>query len=179
MVSGKESKLFITLVLLLAVPAVSVASTSNDYTNFTSMIDAGIFYSPAVLIESLYAGSEIFHPHTAVFMFSIGLLCISFIIDLRLFPSTLKDRLCPNQAGFYSNQQFTPNIPQQYLPEKLLLNKFQQELNINSIPNIIKSHFSSLFKPALIYVAPRAEQKITFSPGFIFVRLPRGPPNLT
>ena len=57
-------------------------------------------------------------------------------------------------------------------------NKHQQKLN-KIVSESIKSHFSPSLFLALIFVAPRAEQTTSFSPGFIFVRLARGPPNHT
>ena len=44
------------------------------------------------------------------------------------------------------------------------------------VPQFTILHFSLLLNTALIYIALRAKQKMSFSPGFIFVRLARGPP---
>jgi hypothetical protein len=57
--------------------------------------------------------------------------------------------------------------------------KHQQEHITIEVPQLPITHFSSLPHPALIRTAPRAKQNLSFSPGFIFVRLARGPPNLT
>ena len=64
------------------------------------------------------------------------------------------------------------------LPQISTHNKHQEKLT-KIVSQSIKSHFSPSLYLALIFVAPRAEQKTSFSPGFIFVRLARGPPNHT
>ncbi len=80
--------------------------------------------------------------------------------------------LLHNLAGIPDKRIFLPHISKR--------TKLLQERNKTAVPQSTIKHFSSLLlHPALIRMAPRAEQKISFSPGFIFVRLARGPPNLT
>jgi hypothetical protein len=87
--------------------------------------------------------------------------------------STRYINLLHNLAGIPDKRLFLPNINKR---TKLL----QQERNKIAVPQSNIKHFSSLLlHPALIRMAPRAEQNFSFSPGFIFVRLARGPPNLT
>ncbi len=188
---------------------------------FMSLIAA----TPAAFMESQSAGTEILHPQAAVFMVLIGFLCISLVIDRRLWPATITAPLCPGQIGFHSIPQFASKISKKYirrkslpktaclfrledscslrsdiestqyinllhhlpgipddrlfLPHISMRDKHQQEHNTNEVPQFTITHFSSLPHPALIRMAPRAEQNLSFSPGFIFVRLARGPPNLT
>jgi hypothetical protein len=181
---------------------------------------------PAAFMQSQSAGTEILHPHTAIFMILIGLLCLSLVIDRRLRLATLTTPLYLSQRGFHSIPQSASKMSEKYLRRKTLAKtdclfrlegfrrlrsdiegtqyinllhnlagipnkriflphiskrtKLQQERNTNAVPQSPIKHFSSLLlHPALIRMAPRAEKKISFSPGFIFVRLARGPPNLT
>lgn len=77
----------------------------------------------------------------------------------------------PNSAGLLNEQLSLENID--------ILDKYQQEPDKEVFPKFTITHFSPLSLPALIRMAPRAEQNLSFSPGFIFVQLARGPPKPT
>jgi hypothetical protein len=76
-----------------------------------------------------------------------------------------------NSAGLQNEQLSLENID--------ILDKYQQEPNKEVVPKFTITHFSPLSLPALIRMAPRAEQNLSFSPGFISVQLARGPPKPT
>jgi hypothetical protein len=175
-------------------------------------------------MQSQYAGTEILYPHATVFIVLIGFLCISLVIDRRLWLETLTAPLSPGQMRFHPIPQFASRISKKsikrkslpstdclfpledschlrsdiestqytnllhhlagipddrlFFPHISMRDKHQPERNTNEVPQLTKTHFSSLPHKALIQMAPRAEQNLSFSPGFIFVRLARGPPNL-
>ncbi len=188
MVSGKNSIFLIAFVLLIMATAVSAALTISLYNNNLT--------------------TNILHPQTTVLIVLIGFLYISFVINRRLRSVSLTAPLSPDRMQLHSIPAFDLEISKKYNwrkssartprlfdsndscrlhsdDEKLSLShisirdKYQQERNTKEVPQLIITHFSPLLNPALIRVAPRAELKLSFSPGFIFVRLPRGPPNPT
>ena len=85
--------------------------------------------------------------------------------------STRYTNLLHHLAGIPHDRLFLPHISMQ--------DKHQQERDTNEVPQLTLTHFSPLPHKALIPMAPRAKLNLSFSPGFIFVRLARGPPNLT
>ncbi len=166
MVPGKNSIFLITFVSLIAITG-------------------------AAFIQSQSAGTETLHTHTVVFLL-MGLLCVSLVIDYKLWLVTMTAPICPEEIRFHSFPQIESTPNNNFIhhlagisDEKLSLqhkskhNEHQQECNTNEIPQIPITHFSSLPHPALISKAPRAELNLSFSPGFIFVRLARGPPKPT
>jgi hypothetical protein len=250
-VSGKNSIFLIILVSLITAAAVSAAPTitcssytktvpaSNTniidlsetykiaeiYNTFVTAIGSEILNTPAAFTVSQFAGTEIIHPHAAVFIVLIGFLFVSLAIDRRLCLATLTAQLKPTAMRYHFITQFAPKIPGKnirrksppgenrlfhledfsrsicdvnstpyinllhnlagipddrlFLPNITLCHKNQQEQNTNKVPRLsIITHFSPLLHPALIRMAPRAEQNFSFSPGFIFVRLARGPPKM-
>lgn len=251
MVSGKNSVFLITLVSLITSTAVSAAPTiicnnftktfpaSNTnildiseksniielYNSAITAIGSEILNTPTAFAVSQFVGTEIIHPHAAVFIVLIGFLCISLVIDRRLFLATLTVPLTPDPMRYHSIPQFVPKIPgknirrkslpktdrlfnredfrhspsdiestryikllhhlagipdqKTFLPHLNIHNKKQKERNTRQVPRLFITHFSPLLHPALIRMAPRAEQNFSFSPGFIFVRLARGPPKPT
>ena len=165
MVSGKNSIFLITFVSLIAITG-------------------------AAFIQSQSADTETLYPHTVVFL-AIGFLCVSLVIDYRLELITMTAPISSGQIRFHSipqiestrNNNFihhSAGIPDDrtFLSQISKNNEHQQECNKKKVPQIPITHFSSLPYPALISMAPRAELNLSFSPGFIFVRLARGPPNL-
>jgi hypothetical protein len=178
-VSGKESTYLTALVLLVAVSSVSTASAGSYEQGLGAMGEVEFLRPSAVLIDSLHAGTETLHPHGAVFVVSIGLLCISFLVDCRIVSSALQSRLRPGQGTFNLRGKFALYKNPEFVRQEQPLRRFRQKYIRNRIPEFTELHFSSFSTQALIYVAPRAEQKVSFSPGFIFVRLARGPPIFT
>ena len=163
-------------------------------TIFVSLIAAmGIVYLnlPTAFIELQSASTDILHPQVTIFIVLIGFLFISLVIDRKLWLATMTAPIRPGQMRFHPTPQLesTQNINLLYLAgipdEKLPLPHInihdhnQQEGKIKVIPQLTITHFSPLLYQALIHMAPRAEQNFSFSPGFIFVLMARGPPNLT
>jgi hypothetical protein len=159
------------------------------YNSTMAAIGTEFLNSPAAAFtESLSAGTRTLHPHAAFFMVSIGLLYVLLIIDRRLWLATLTAPLQPGQSGFHSIPQLAgiPTGTITFLPNISMHDKSRQKHNIqhairitNAVLKFAIKHFSSLPKPALICMALSYEQNKSFSPEFIFVRLARGPPNLT
>jgi hypothetical protein len=168
-----------------------VVSGKNNIFLITFFVSL-IAITGAAFIQSQSVGTDSLHPQATVFIVLTGFLFISLMIDRRLGLANMTAQICPGQMRFHSLPQIesTRNINLLHnlagIPdEKLSLqqnskhNEHQQERNTNKVPQLPITHFSSLPHPALIPMAPRAEQNLSFSPGFIFVRLARGPPNLT
>ena len=210
---GKKRIFLIIFVSLIAVTAVSAASTITYCNNFTvaspvpnthileipginniteihnfaiAAIDTDILIPPAEFTNSSSAGVGSFPPHATVFIVLTGFLCVSLVIDRKLWLATLTAPLQPGQSGFHSMPQLT-GIPAERItfPSYISMHdKIRQRHNIqyairitNAVLKFAIKHFSSLRKPALIRMALSYEQNKSFSPAFIFVRLARGPPN--
>ncbi len=139
------------------------------------------------LIAATAVSAGTFHPHAMVFIVLTGFLCVSLVIDRRLWLATLTPPLKPGQSGFHSTPQLA-GIPAGTItfPSYISMHdKIRQKHNIqhairitNAVLKFAITHFSSSLNPALICMALSYEQNKSFSPEFIFVRLARGPPNL-
>lgn len=168
-----------------------IHGTSNIteiYNSALAAVGTEILFPPAECTGSLSASTRTFHPHTTVFIVLTGFLCASLIIDRKLWLATLTAPLRPGQSGFHSIPQLAgiPTGTITFPPYISMHDKIRQIRNTQhaiSITNAVLkfgiTHFSSSLTPALISMAPRAEQNMSFSPEFIFVRLARGPPILT
>ena len=159
---------------LIAVTAVSAAQTITYSDNFTGILPS--------------AGAGTFHPNATVFIVLTGFLCVSLVIDRKLWLATLTAPLRTGQSGFHSIPQLA-GIPAGKItfPYHISMHdKIRQKYNIQHAINITNAvlkftikHFSSLHKPALICcMALSYKLNKSFSPVFIFVRLARGPPIL-
>ena len=162
---------------------------------FTSLIVAiGIvnLNLPKAFIEFQSAGIMTLHPQATVLVILIGFLFFSLVIDHRAWSATKTAPICPCQTHFYSIPQIesTRNInllhhlagiPDEKLPLSHIAigDKHPQERNKKQVPQLTITHFSPLPHKALIQMASRAKQNFSFSPGFLFVLLARGPPNPT
>jgi hypothetical protein len=121
-----------------------------------------------------------------VFIVLTGFLCLSLIIYRKLWLASLAAPQWSSQSGFHSIPQLA-GIPAGTITfPSSMHDKIRQKHNIqhaihitNAVLKFAITHFSSLHKPALICMALSYEQNQSFSPAFIFVRLARGPPNLT
>jgi hypothetical protein len=210
--TGKNSVFLIVFVSLIAATAVSAAPTITYCDNLTAAspssnghildisktnktnelyntalaaIDTEILIPPAELTNSPSAGAGTFHPNATVFIVLTGFLCVSLVIDRRLWLVTLTAPLRAGQSGFHSIPQLA-GIPagKTTFPSYISMHdKIRQKHNIQNAIHITNAvlkfsikHFSSLHKPALICMALSSEQNNSFSPAFIFVRLARGPP---
>ena len=147
-------------------------------------------YLPTAFIELHSASRVILQPHATVFIILIGFLFISLLIDCKLKAATQTIPIYSGQIRFQSSPQTestrhinlihqlasTPDekLP---LPNINIHDHTQQEGKIKVIPQLTITHFSLFPHKALIHMAPRAEQNFSFSPGFLFVLLARGPPN--
>jgi len=213
--SGKNSIFLIIFVSLIAATAVSAAPIITYCDNFTATfpspnthileipgtsniteiynsalaaIGTEILLPPAEFTNSPSAGAGTLHPNATVFIVLTGFLCVSLVIDRKLWLATLTAPLRPGQSGFHSIPQLA-GIPAGTItfPSYISMHdKIRQKHNIqhaihitNAVLNFAITHFSSLHKPALICMALSYEQNKSFSPAFIFVRLARGPPILT
>ncbi len=212
--SGKNSILLIIFVSLIVATAVSAAPTISYCDNFTAnspspnahildisktnktnelynsamaAIGTEFLNLPAAFTDSLSAGTRTLHPHAVFFMALTGLLCVSLVIDRKLWLASLTAPQRSGQNGFHSTPQLA-GIPAGTItfPSYISMHdKIRQKHNIqhairitNAVLKFAIKHFSSLPKPALICMALSSEQNKSFSPAFIFVRLARGPPNL-
>ncbi len=211
--SGKNSTFLIIFVSLIAATAVSAAPTITYCNNFTvapsvpnphileiagtnniseiynsvmAAIGTDILIPPAEFTNSSSADAGTFNPNTTVFIVLTGFLCVSLVIDRKLWLATLTAPQQPGQSGFHSIPQLA-GMPAGTitLPSYISMQgKIRQIPNIqhairitNAVLKFAIKHFSSLHKPALIRMALSYEQNRSFSPAFIFVRLARGPPN--
>ncbi len=187
--SEKNSIFLIIFVSLIAAAAVSAAPTITFCDNSTmAAIGTDILIPPTEFTGSPSAGAGTFHPNAMVFIVLTGFLCISLVVDRKLWQTSLTAPLRPVQSGFHSIphlagiQAGTITFP----PNIFMHDKVRQKHNIqyaisftNAVLKFAITHFSSLHKPALICMALSYEKNKSFSPAFIFVRLARGPPNLT
>ena len=213
--SGKNSILLIVFVSLITSTAVSAAPTITYCDNFTvtspvpnthileipgisniteiyncamATIGTDILIPPAEFTNSPSAGARAFPPHSTVFIVLTGFLCVSLVIDRKLWLATLTTPQQLSQSGFHSIPQLA-GIPAGTITFPFYISmhdKIRPKHNIqhairitNAVLNFAIKHFSSLHKPALICMALSYEQNKSFSPAFIFVRLARGPPILT
>jgi hypothetical protein len=187
--SEKNSIFLIIFVSLIAATAVSAAPTITFCDNSTmAAIGTDILIPPAEFTGSPSAGAGTFHPNATVFIVLTGFLCISLIIDRKLWRASLTAPLRPGQSGFHSIPQLAGTLAGTItFPSYISMHdKIRQKHNIqhaisftNAVLKFAITHFSSLHKPALICMALSYEQNKSFSPAFIFVRLARGPPILT
>ena len=211
--SGKNSIFLIIFVSLIAATAVSAAPTITYCDNITvacpsanadildksknsniaeiynstmASIGTEILISPAEFTGSPSAGAGTFQPNSTVLIVLTGLLCVSLVIDRKLWLASLTAPLRPDQSGFHSIPHLAgiPAETKTYPPNIFTHDKIRQKQNIqhviritNAVLKFVIKHFSSLQKPALICMALSYEQNKSFSPAFIFVRLARGPPN--
>jgi hypothetical protein len=172
--SGKNSIFLIVFASLIAAPAVSAAQTITYCDNFAAV-------SPSF-------GTGIFHSNATVFIVLTGFLCVSLVVDRKLWLATLTAPLRKDQSGFQSIPQLAGISDGKItFPSYISMHdKIHKKHNIqhaihitNAVLKFAIKHFSSLHKPALICMALRYEQNNSFSPAFIFVQLARGPPILT
>ena len=212
--SGKDSIFLIIFVSFIASTAVSAANTITYSDNFTvastspnahilkvagtnniteiyhsalAAIGTEFLIPPAEFTGSPSAGAGTFYPHTTVLIVLTGFLCVSLVIDRRLWLAALTASLRPGQSRFHSIPQIT-GIPAGTItfPPNIKHDKIRQKHNIqhaihinNAVLKFVITHFSYSYKLALICMALSYEQNKSFSPAFIFVRQARGPPILT
>ena len=211
--SGKNSILVIVLVSLIVATGVSAAPTIIYYDNFSvtspspdahildksknskttelynstiASIGTEMLIPPADFTGLPSTGAGTFPPTTMVFIVLTGLLCVTLVIDRKLWPAILTAPLRRGQNGFISiphlagipagTIKFPNSIPMhEKIRQKQIIRHTIQITN--AVLKFVIKHFSSLHKPALICMALSYEQNKSFSPAFIFVRLARGPPN--
>ena len=171
---------------ILEIPGKS--NIAEIYNSALAAVGTEILIQPAEFTDSPSAGAGTSHPQATLFIVLTGFLCVSLVIDRRLWLATLTAPLRPGQSGFHSIPQLA-GIPAgtiTFPPCFSMHDKIRQIHNTqyainntNVVPQFAITHFSSSINPALIRVAQRAEQNMSFSPEFIFVRLARGPPILT
>ncbi len=157
------------------------------YNTTLAAIGTEYLLPPAELTNSPSAGAGTFHPNAIVFIVLIGFLFVSLAIDRTFWLATLTAPLRTGQSGFHSIPQLA-GIPAEKItfPYHISMHdKIRQKYNIqhaihitNAVLKFTIKHFSSLHKPALIWMALSYEQNQSFSPAFIFVRMARVPPIL-
>lgn len=147
MVSGKNGKLLIMLVSLVATTAAIATPTISDCNkNFAAAVSPAsvahildiheisqiteasnsslavigkeILKPPAEFIDSLPFETETLHPHATVFMALTGLLCVSLVKNRRLWLAALTALLWAGQNGFHSIPQLTSNIANKHFRRK-------------------------------------------------------------
>jgi hypothetical protein len=171
---------------ILEIPGTS--KITEIYNSVMAAIGTDILIPPAEFTNSPSAGAGTFHPHATVFIVLSGFLCVSLVIDRKLWLATLTTPLRSVQSEFHSIPQLA-GIPAgtiTFQPNIFTHDKIRQKQNIqhaihitNAVLRFAIKHFSSLHKPTLICMALSYEQNQSFSPAFIFARLARGPPILT
>ena len=171
---------------ILEIPETS--NITEIYNSAMAAIGTDILIPPVEFTNSPTAGAETFHPHAMVFIILTGFLCVSLVIDRRLWLAILTAPQRSGQRGLHSIPQLA-GIPAgtiTFQPNIFTHDKIRQKQNIqhaihitNAVLRFAIKHFSSLHKPTLICMALSYEQNQSFSPAFIFVRLARGPPILT
>jgi hypothetical protein len=204
-VAGKNSVFLIAFVSLIAAASISTAQILCLYSNVATaniahsqttvlIVLTGLLYISFVLNRKLSltsmtaplnSGQVSFHsvPQFYSKITKKHIRLKSF--DRTICRSNLKDtcRLdcCRDSTQNTSLDHDSEGIPNEKvsLPHVNIHDKHLQELITKKFPKINITHFSPLLHKALIYMAPRAEQNLSFSPGFIFVRLARGPPKHT
>ncbi len=171
---------------ILEIPGTS--NITEIYNSALAAIGTEMLIPIAEFTNSPSASVGTFYPHATVFIVLTGFLCVSLVIDRRLWLAILTAPQRSGQSGFHSIPQLA-GIPAgtiTFPPNIFTHDKIRQKQNIqhaihitNAVLKFTIKHFSSLQKPALICMALNYEQNKSFSPAFIFVRLARGPPILT